>query len=124
MLRLHFNKVILFAFLIPYVTCAQGVKEGMPEERKKPILTNVPPKPIGNGEYIVGTEKELTTEEWKQLLQGFGIYQLELIVKFNPAYKVTFSNDPGLEKLKMELKQNPTIRYVEENARLEKKIKN
>ncbi|TGL41461.1 hypothetical protein [Leptospira perdikensis] len=93
-------------------------------ERKKPILTNVPLKPIGSGEYIVGTEKEFTIEEWKQILQGFGNYQLELQIKVNPAYRITFTEDPGLEKLKMELKQNPQIRYVEENARLEKKTKN
>ncbi len=94
-------------------------------ERKKPIQTNVPMKTVGHGgEYIVGTEKELTSEEWKQLLQGFGAYQLELQIKINPAYRITFTEDPGLENLKMELKQNPTIRYVEENARLEKKIKN
>ncbi|MBL0955486.1 MAG: hypothetical protein IBJ01_12020 [Leptospira sp.] len=91
-------------------------------ERKKPILTNVPMKPIANrGDYIVGTEKELSTEEWKQLLQGFGNYQLELQIKMKPAYRIQFESDPGLEKLKMELKQSPSIRYVETNAILEKK---
>lgn len=121
MLRQHFNKFLLSILLIPYVTCAQGVKESMPE-RKKPILTNVPIKPIAHrGDYIVGTEKELSTEEWKQLLQGFGTYQLELQIKMKPAYRIQFVVDPGLETLKMELKQNPSIRYVETNAILEKK---
>ncbi|TGL20196.1 hypothetical protein EHQ42_05830 [Leptospira levettii] len=91
-------------------------------ERKKPILTNVPMKPISHrGDYIVGAEKELSMEEWKQLLQGFGTYQLELQIKFKPAYRIQFDVDPGLETLKMELKQNPSIRYVETNAILEKK---
>lgn len=120
MLRLHFNKIILIGLLIPYAFCAQGVKDSMPE-RKKPIQSNIPPKPIGNSEYIVGTEKEFNNDVWTELLRSFGPYQLELIVKNNPAYKITFKEDPGLEKLKLELKQNPEIRYVEPNSRLEKK---
>lgn len=76
------------------------------------------------GDYIVGTEKELSMEEWKQLLQGFGTYQLVLHIQFKPAYRIQFDVDPGLEKLKMELKQNPSVRYVETNAILEKKNSN
>ncbi|WP_243836512.1 hypothetical protein [Leptospira meyeri] len=118
----HFNKVLLIGLFIPFVSCAEGVKTQLPE-RKKPTSPMIIQQDIGKGDYIVGTETELTTEEWKHLLQGFGTYQLELQIKNKPAYRIQFSDDPGLEKLKLELKQNLQIRYVETNAKLEKKNK-
>lgn len=119
MLRLLFNKVILIGLLIPYVSCAEGMRTELPD-RKKPTSPMTIPQNIGRGDYIVGTETELTAEEWKLILNGFGNYQLELQIKNKPAYRIQFSEDPGLEKLKLELKQNPQIRYVETNSKLEK----
>ncbi|MCG6153738.1 hypothetical protein [Leptospira bandrabouensis] len=93
------------------------------QERKKPTSPVTISQYNGNGEYIVGTEIELTSEVWNQLLKGFGSYHLEMIIKNKPTYIIQFTSDPGLEKLKLQMKLNPQIRYVEANAKLEKKTK-
>lgn len=109
----------MFGILISFANCqAKEIKQSLPKGHLSNLNQN---KRIAKYDYIVGTDREFLDSEWELLLNQFGEYDIELFIKSKPTYRLKFKIDPGLESLTLNLKQNPSIRYVERNALLEKK---